>query len=112
MAIAGAIRVVIHIIIAYAGIIPLADMIPFSIRVYLFKVFCELAALPLTMWVINKIKVKETLDIFDVNTRFTPFSLDVTYTDVNNRMPNIGSKHDDDLDSEGKPLYHPARMAK
>lgn len=77
---------IIFVLIAYVGVIPLSEMVPFIIRVYLFKLFCEFLLIPITMMVINKLKFIEEVDIFDINTNFSPFSLDVSYTSLNNRM--------------------------
>lgn len=101
----------LFIIIAYSYVIPFDQMLSFSIRVYVFKVFYEFIAIPFTMWVINKLKVKENLDIFDVNTDFTPFSLDVEYSEVNNKR-RYENNYSDNENSFDKKIYHPSNLIK
>lgn len=44
---------------------------------WLAKVLIEAAATPLTYIVVNYLKKKESLDSYDTETKFTPFSLDI-----------------------------------
>lgn len=94
----------IFILVAYSGVIPLSEMLSFSIRVYVSKLLCEFLAIPITMWIINQLKVSEQLDIYDINTDFTPFSIDVSYSSINNRMSQ-------EL-SEEVPMLHPSVLVK
>jgi uncharacterized PurR-regulated membrane protein YhhQ (DUF165 family) len=40
---------------------------------YLAKVLYEVAATPLTYWIVNFLKRREAVDVFDTNTNFNPF---------------------------------------
>jgi uncharacterized integral membrane protein (TIGR00697 family) len=42
---------------------------------YMFKVFYEIIATPITYKIVNFLKKKEGIEVFDYNTRFNPFSL-------------------------------------
>lgn len=106
----------LFVFIAYVGVLPINQMFMFSIRVYLFKVICEFVATPLTMWLIGIIKSKENLDIFDTNTRFTPFSLDIEYSQENNRIKSVsiaeGDEHDESGVDDGEQPYSVTNLIK
>lgn len=99
------------ITIAYTGVMPTIDLIYFTIGVYLKKVLCEFLTIPLTMWVINRLKVAELLDIFDYNTDFTPFSFNVTYTELNNKLSEY-LEEDNYKSKELKSFYHISNLTK
>ena len=75
---------VIFVIIAYGFVIPTEEFIKFVIQVYFTKMAFEIALYPLVRSICNKLKRSEGIDVFDINTKFTPFSLDVDYNDSNN----------------------------
>lgn len=74
----------IFVAISYAGLIPLLELISLVLKVYTIKILIELMLMFFTMKIINYIKEKEEIDIVDINTNFTPFSFDLTYTEINN----------------------------
>jgi hypothetical protein len=64
---------VLFIFIAFAGIIPLNEMLKTVPAVYVFKVLYEIAATPLTYAVVKFLKRKEGIDVYDYKTNFSPF---------------------------------------
>ncbi|QGN79317.1 VUT family protein [Piscirickettsia salmonis] len=71
--------------IAYFNIIPTLELPKIIIESYLFRIACEILFIPFTLSIIGWIKRKEHIDIYDINTKFTPFSLETSYTQENNR---------------------------
>ena len=63
--------------IAFYGIIPTPIVLQIALTQYVLKVVYETVATPLTYFVVNKLKKKEGLDVFDVNTNFNPFHVKV-----------------------------------
>lgn len=64
---------VLFIFIAFAGTIPLNDLLKSIPAVYIFKVVYEIAATPLTYAIVKFLKRKEGIDVYDYNTNFSPF---------------------------------------
>ena len=64
--------------IAFYGIIPNAIILQIAITQYFLKVAYEAVATPITYLIVNFLKKKEGIDVFDYNTDFNPFSLKVT----------------------------------
>jgi queuosine precursor transporter len=63
----------LFILIAFAGTIPSPELLKTIPAVYLFKVLYEIAATPLTYLIVNFLKKKEGVDIYDFETNFSPF---------------------------------------
>jgi len=101
----------IFVTIAYTGVMSAIDLMYFTIGVYLKKVLCEFLTIPLTMWVINRLKVAEQVDIFDYNTDFTPFSFNVTYTELNNKLSEYLEENNYESD-KSKSFYHRINLSK
>jgi uncharacterized integral membrane protein (TIGR00697 family) len=59
--------------IFYWGTVPLATILTAACSGYLFKVLYEAAATPLTYLIVSRLKRSEQLDVYDVDTRFSPF---------------------------------------
>jgi len=59
--------------IGFYGLIPNSILIIAILSGYLFKVIYEVVATPLTYFIINYIKRKENLDVYDYKTRYNPF---------------------------------------
>lgn len=70
--------------IAFIGEIPLSEVLSLMMKVYLACIAYEILSLPFTYMVIKFLKKKEKIDIYDFNTNFNPFSLDVAYTELDN----------------------------
>ena len=66
---------VIFTVAAFGGVLPAAVLFTTVWSGYLFKVFYEVAATPLTYLVVKWLKVVEEVDVYDRETSFTPFSL-------------------------------------
>lgn len=73
--------------IAYWNVMPFSEMVEFSSSGYLAGLIFEWATIPFTMLIIKKLKQIEHVDIFDIDTNFTPFSLDVDYDSSRNKSP-------------------------
>lgn len=63
----------------YWGVMPLREMVEFSSRSYFLGLIFEWSAIPLISLLCNKLKHIENTNIFDIDTKFNPFSLDVDY---------------------------------
>lgn len=75
---------VVFIILAYIWVMPFTELLFLVIRQFILKSFIEFSLIPLTLWLIAKIKEHENLSIVDINTNFNPFSLDTEYYQENN----------------------------
>lgn len=62
----------VFITLAFLGTIPLGALIPGTVTQWLAKVLYEAAVTPLTYRVVNFLKGKEELDVYDYDTRFNP----------------------------------------
>jgi uncharacterized integral membrane protein (TIGR00697 family) len=62
------------IFIAFVGWTPWLTMLNLIISGYLFKVIYEVAATPITYWIVKKLKRAEGIDVFDRGTNFNPFA--------------------------------------
>lgn len=63
--------------IAFYGIIPTPVVLQIALTQYCLKVAYEAVATPITYWVVNALKRKEGIDVFDVNTNFNPFHVKI-----------------------------------
>ena len=63
------------ITLAFAGTIPLNALVRIIVTQWLVKAFYEAAVTPLTYVVVNFLKRKEGLDVYDHDTKFNPFLL-------------------------------------
>ncbi|MER2598205.1 MAG: queuosine precursor transporter [Caldilineales bacterium] len=62
----------VFITLAFIGTIPLAGLGSAIVAQWLFKSAYEALATPLTYWVVNTLKRREGLDVYDRDTRFNP----------------------------------------
>lgn len=63
----------IFVLVGFYGVIPTTLILPAILSGYMFKVLYEIVATPLTYRIVNFLKKKENLEIYDYNTRFNPF---------------------------------------
>lgn len=63
--------------IAFYGLIPNAVILQIALTQYILKVIYETVATPFTYLVVNQLKKKEGLDVFDYQTNFNPFKFKV-----------------------------------
>jgi len=63
--------------IAFYGILPNQVVLNIAGTQYVLKLLYETIATPITYWVVNSLKRKEGIDVFDTHTNFTPFQLKV-----------------------------------
>ena len=71
-----AVDTVIFTVVAFGGLLPAAVLFTAIWSGYVFKVFYEVAATPLTYLAVNRLKAVEEIDVYDRKTSFTPFSLE------------------------------------
>jgi hypothetical protein len=64
---------VLFITIAFAGVMPSHELLKVIPAVYIFKVLYEVLATPLTYIIVRFLKRKEGIDIYDYDTKFSPF---------------------------------------
>ena len=62
----------VFITLAFGGTIPLAGLGTAIVTQWLFKSGYEALATPLTYWVVNSLKKRESVDVYDRDTRFNP----------------------------------------
>lgn len=65
----------LFVVIAFIGTIPTGSLLMVILSGYLFKVFYEILATPLTYLIVNKLKKAESVDVYDVGVNYNPFSL-------------------------------------
>lgn len=63
----------IFIIIAFAGLMPVAALLSIFLSGWFVKVGWEIIVLPMTICVVSRIKKAEAIDVYDRNTNFNPF---------------------------------------
>lgn len=67
----------LFIVVAFWGILPTSVLVTTIWSSYLFKVVYEAVATPFTYWIVGRLKRAEGVDVYDRETRFTPFTLRV-----------------------------------
>ena len=65
----------IFIIVAFAGVFPAGVLFTMVLTQAIIKTVYEIAVLPLTVWVVKKVKKLEGEDTFDINVSYNPFRL-------------------------------------
>ena len=65
----------IFIMVAFAGVFPAGVLFTMVLTQAIIKTVYEIAVLPLTVWVVKKVKKLEGEDTFDVNVSYNPFRL-------------------------------------
>ncbi len=65
----------IFITVAFAGIFPAGVLFTMVLTQSIIKTVYEIAILPLTVWVVGKVKKLEGEDVFDVAVSYNPFKL-------------------------------------
>ena len=70
-----AVDTTIFVLVAFTGVLPAAALLPIILSAWGVKVAWEVVALPVTIPIVNRIKKIENLDVYDRETRFTPFKL-------------------------------------
>ncbi len=73
---------VVVIVLIFAGVQDLATMLNMIVTGYLFKVLYEAAATPLTYLVVNTLKRREGVDVFDDGVDFNPFKSEPITSDI------------------------------
>ncbi|MBA3660224.1 MAG: queuosine precursor transporter [Gammaproteobacteria bacterium] len=82
--IASAVDSIIFGTIAFAGIISHENLFRLIVGMWYLKVLIEIAGLPISLYLVRKLKKVEQLDIYDKKTKFNLFSLEVNYTKKDN----------------------------
>ncbi|MGD0578065.1 MAG: queuosine precursor transporter [Bryobacteraceae bacterium] len=65
---------IVFMFVAFLGKESLGTILTLIWSGYLFKVVYEVAMTPLTYWIVNSLKRLEGVDVFDVDTNFSPFA--------------------------------------
>lgn len=65
----------VFVLVAFLGTIPLAGLVAAILAQWLFKSIYEAAATPLTYLVVNTLKQREGVDVYDRDTDFNPLPL-------------------------------------
>ncbi|MEA1960179.1 MAG: queuosine precursor transporter [Bacillota bacterium] len=65
----------IFMLIAFYGIFPTSIFISMVLVQYFWKVGYEIAATPLTYWIVARLKQKESMDAFDRGINYNPFTV-------------------------------------
>ena len=66
----------VFILIAFGGLMAPAVIVTTVVSQWLFKSAYEIIATPLTYYVVNRLKVIEDVDAYDVDTNMNPFSFE------------------------------------
>jgi uncharacterized integral membrane protein (TIGR00697 family) len=61
--------------VALAGVVPTRSVLTIIVSIYLFKVAYEVVATPLTYIAVDHLKRIEGIDVYDYNSKFSPFRL-------------------------------------
>lgn len=70
--------------LAFYGLMNHIELLTLILTMWLFKVVIEVIGLPASLYLTKKLKSKERLDIYDTQTDFNLFSLNVHYTPKDN----------------------------
>ena len=68
---------ILFVLIAFWGTLPGGLLVAIVLSNYIFKCSFEIIVTPLTYFVVKQLKRREGVDVYDYDTRFTPFSLEV-----------------------------------
>lgn len=83
--IASALDSIIFATIAFYRIYSMHDIIKIIIDIWITKTAIEILGLKFSIGLTKFLKKSEKLDIYDVDTNFTPFSLEASYDSKNNK---------------------------
>jgi uncharacterized integral membrane protein (TIGR00697 family) len=71
--------------IAFFGLMTEEKLFLLIVTMWFLKVVIEIVGLPISLWLTQQLKKTERLDIYDNNTKFNLFSLQVEYTKKQNQ---------------------------
>lgn len=60
-------------LIAFGGVLEQSALLRYILVGYLYKTAVEIAMTPVTYWVINHLKKREGIEVYDTDTNFNPF---------------------------------------
>ena len=60
--------------LAFAGKASPSTIVSLIVSGYVFKVVYEVAMTPLTYWIVGRLKHAEGVDVYDIDTDFSPFA--------------------------------------
>lgn len=83
--VASAIDTPIFVIIAFHKSLTFNTLLSLITPIFIIKCAVEIAVLPFSIKAASTLKEKEEIDIYDINTNFNPFSLDVDYSTKNTK---------------------------
>lgn len=70
-----AVDTIVFVLIAFAGVFPIAELVSITLSGWAFKVAWEVIVLPLTVPMVRALKRAENEDYYDTNTDFNPFHM-------------------------------------
>lgn len=73
------IDIVLFMLLAFYGTMPSTILIKLMAAAYIKKMLCQTAFLPVIWYLIDLLKKKEGIEVYDYDTRFNPFSMDNVY---------------------------------
>ncbi|MGQ3892595.1 queuosine precursor transporter [Legionella sp. CNM-4043-24] len=87
--IASSIDTPLFVLIAFHKTLTFETMSTMIVSVWFIKCLVEIGLLPFSIKLTQIIKDKEKINIYDINTDFAPFSIDVTYSAENNKYEGL-----------------------
>ncbi len=63
----------IFVLVSFAGVIPASHLFTTIFFQYMFKVLFEIVLIPVTYWLINIVKRREGIDVYDYNVKYNVF---------------------------------------
>ncbi|MBQ6575295.1 MAG: VUT family protein, partial [Lachnospiraceae bacterium] len=63
----------IFVLVSFAGVIPASHLFTTIFFQYMFKVLFEIVLIPVTYWLINTVKRREGIDVYDYNVKYNVF---------------------------------------
>lgn len=84
--IASVVDCTVFSLLAFYGVIPNTNLINLIISMFVVKMVVELACLPFSTYIAVRLKKIERLDIYDMDTDFNIFRLNVNYSAADNRF--------------------------
>jgi len=73
------IDIICFMLLAFYAAMPSSLLSKLMIAAYLKKLLCQIILFPLILYLIDKLKKSERIDIYDYDTKFNPFSIEAVY---------------------------------
>lgn len=83
-------------LLAFSGTMPILILMKLMCAAYIKKFSCQITLFPSLLYLINFLKNREEIDIYDLDTKFNPFSIDNLY-EVNSFKKYNNKKNTPDI---------------